>query len=82
MALALDMRFAARGKAKFMQMEVGMGILPCGGGASRMERQAGLGKALEIILGARDWDADEAEKFGTINKALDADEIDLMLMPW
>lgn len=75
MALALDMRFAARGKAKFMQMEVGMGILPCGGGASRMARQAGLGKALEIILGARDWDADEAEKFGTVNKALDADEI-------
>ena len=35
-----------------------------------------LGKALEIILGARDWDADEAEKFGTINKALDPDEID------
>ncbi|SEK46399.1 Enoyl-CoA hydratase/carnithine racemase [Aquimarina amphilecti] len=75
MALALDMRFAARGKAKFMQMEVGMGILPCGGGASRMARQTGLGKALEIILGARDWDADEAEKFGTINKALDADEL-------
>ena len=76
MGLALDMRFAARGKAKFMQMEVGMGILPCGGGASRMARQTGLGKALEIILGARDWDADEAEKFGTINKALNPDEID------
>ena len=27
-ALACDMRFAARGKARFMQMEVGMGILP------------------------------------------------------
>lgn len=76
MALALDMRFAARGKAKFMQMEVGMGILPCGGGASRMARQVGLGKALEIVLSARDWDADEAEKFGTVNKALDANEID------
>ncbi|WP_298351159.1 enoyl-CoA hydratase/isomerase family protein [uncultured Dokdonia sp.] len=75
MALALDMRFAARGKAKFMQMEVGMGILPCGGGASRMARQAGLGKALEIILGAQDWDADQAEQYGTINKALDPDEI-------
>ena len=50
-ALACDMRFAARGKAKFMQMEVGMGILPCGGGASRMARQTGLGKALEIIFG-------------------------------
>ncbi len=75
LALALDMRFAARGKFKFMQMEVGMGILPCGGGASRMARQTGLGKALEIILSARDFDADEAEKLGTINKALDSDEI-------
>ena len=74
-ALACDMRFAARDKAKFMQMEVGMGILPCGGGASRMARQVGLGRALEIILSARDFDADEAEAYGTINKALDADKI-------
>ncbi|MFW8591336.1 enoyl-CoA hydratase/isomerase family protein [Glaciecola sp. 2405UD65-10] len=75
LALALDMRFAARGKYKFMQMEVAMGILPCGGGASRMARQTGLGKALEIILSARDFDADEAEQLGTINKALDPNEI-------
>ncbi|MEM8970491.1 MAG: enoyl-CoA hydratase/isomerase family protein [Pseudomonadota bacterium] len=75
LALALDMRFAARGKFKFMQMEVGMGILPCGGGASRMARQTGLGRALEIILSARDFDADEAEAMGTINKALDPEEI-------
>ena len=75
-ALACDMRFAARGKAKFMQMEVGMGILPCGGGASRMARQVGLGRVLEIVLAARDFDADEAEAYGTINRALDADEID------
>lgn len=75
-ALACDMRFAVRGKFRFMQMEVGMGILPCGGGASRMARQTGLGRALEIILSARDFDADEAEAYGTINKALDADEID------
>ena len=74
-ALACDMRFAARGKFKLMQMEVGMGILPCGGGASRMARQVGLGRALEIILSARDFDADEAEAYGTINKALDPDEI-------
>ena len=75
-ALACDMRFAARGKFKFMQMEVGMGILPCGGGASRMARQVGLGRALEIILSARDFDADEAEAYGTVNRALDPSEID------
>ena len=74
-ALACDMRFAARGKARFMQMEVGMGILPCGGGASRMARQVGLGRALEIVLGARDFDADQAEAYGTVNRALDPDEI-------
>ncbi|WP_282146315.1 enoyl-CoA hydratase/isomerase family protein [Alteromonas stellipolaris] len=74
-ALACDMRFAARGKYKFMQMEVGMGILPCGGGASRMARQTGLGRALEIILSARDFSADEAEAYGAINKALEPDEI-------
>ncbi len=74
-ALACDMRFAARGKAVFMQMEVGMGILPCGGGASRMARQTGLGRALQVILGAEDFDADEAERIGTINKALDPDAI-------
>lgn len=74
-ALACDMRFAVRGKFKFMQMEVGMGILPCGGGASRMARQVGLGRALEIILSARDFTADEAEAYGTINKAFEADEI-------
>ena len=74
-ALACDMRFAAKGKFKFMQMEVAMGILPCGGGASRMARQVGLGRALEIILSARDFDAEEAENWGTINRALDPDEI-------
>ena len=74
-ALACDMRFAARGKYKFMQMEVGMGILPCGGGASRMARQVGLGRALEIILSGRDFDADQAEAYGTINRALDPEQI-------
>ncbi|MEM1026495.1 MAG: enoyl-CoA hydratase/isomerase family protein [Planctomycetota bacterium] len=75
LALALDMRFAARGKFMSMQMEVGMGILPCGGGASRMARQCGLGRALEIILSARDFTAEEAEAYGTINKVLEPDEI-------
>ncbi len=75
-ALACDMRFAERGKAIFMQMEVGMGVLPCGGGSSRLARIAGLGNALEIVLSAQDFGADEAEKFGTINRALDKNEID------
>eukprot|EP00923_Selenidium_pygospionis_P031658 GHVN01056025.1.p1 GENE.GHVN01056025.1~~GHVN01056025.1.p1 ORF type:complete len:160 (+),score=29.35 GHVN01056025.1:240-719(+) len=73
--LCCDMRFADRTKAKFMQMKVAMGILPCGGGASRMARQVGLGRALEIFLSARDFDAETAEKYGTINRAMSSAEI-------
>jgi len=73
--LACDMRYAARGKAVFMQMEVAMGIVPCGGGTQRMARQIGLGRAMELILSARDFDADLAERYGTINRALEADAI-------
>ncbi|KAJ7393144.1 hypothetical protein OS493_008447 [Desmophyllum pertusum] len=73
--LACDMRFAARGKAVFMQMEVGMGIVPCGGGTQRLARQVGMGRAMEIILGAHDFDADLAERYGSINRALDPNEI-------
>ncbi|CUH44585.1 enoyl-CoA hydratase/isomerase family protein [Ruegeria atlantica] len=40
-----------------------------------MARQTGLGRALEIILSAQDYDADVAERTGTINKALEPDEI-------
>ncbi len=74
-AQALDMRFAVRGKTKFMQMEVGMGILPCGGGASRLARLTGLGRALEIVLSARDFDADQAAEYGLVNRVFEADEI-------
>lgn len=73
--LACDMSFAARGKAVFQQMEVGMGIVPCGGGTQRMPKHAGTGRALEIILGAHEFDADLAERYGTINRALDSEEV-------
>lgn len=62
-------------KAARKFMEVGMGILPCGGRALRMAPQIGLSRAPEIILSARDFDADEAEAYGTINKALEPDKI-------
>ncbi len=75
-ALACDMRFADKNKTRFMQMEVGMGILPCGGGTARMARQMGLGRALEVILSARDFTANEAELYGLVNRALDGCELD------
>jgi enoyl-CoA hydratase/carnithine racemase len=74
-ALACDMRFAARGKALFGQPEVGFGLLPGAGGLQHLTRLMGRGRALEAILGGEDFDADLAERYGWINRALPANEI-------
>ncbi|MBV9990554.1 MAG: enoyl-CoA hydratase/isomerase family protein [Alphaproteobacteria bacterium] len=68
--LACDMRFAARGKALFGQPEVGFGLLPGAGGMQHLTRLMGRGRALEAILSGNDFDADLAERYGWINRAL------------
>ena len=75
LALACDMRFAAIGKAILSQPEVGLGIIPGGGGSTRLPRLVGRARGLEIILGCADFDAELAERYGYINRALPADEI-------
>ena len=75
-AMACDMRFADKNKAVFMQMEVGMGILPCGGGSSRLAKIVGLGNALEMILSAKDYDAEDAERIGLVNRCFKHRELD------
>jgi enoyl-CoA hydratase/carnithine racemase len=76
LAASCDMRFGVLGKTKVNQMEVGLGILPGGTGTQRLPRLVGRGRALEIILGSDDLDAETAERWGYLNRALAADEID------
>ena len=72
---AFDMRFGVRGRTVVNQMEVPLGILPGGGGTQRLPRLVGRARALEIILGGDDLDAETAERWGLLNRALEADEI-------
>jgi enoyl-CoA hydratase/carnithine racemase len=74
-ALACDMRFAARESAIFGQFEPAFGQLPGGGAVQHLTRLAGRGRALEIMLSAQDYDADLAERYGWINRALPADAL-------
>ena len=74
-ALACDMRFAASGRALLGQPEVGFGLVPGAGGMQHLTRLMGRGRALEAILSGQDFDADVAERYGWINRALPADEI-------
>ncbi len=44
-------------------------------GTQRLARQVGMCRAMEIILGGHDFDADLAERYGSVNRALNPDEI-------
>src|SRR5215469_6142403 len=74
--LACDMRFASRENTRLGQPEVGVGVHPGGGGTERLPHLVGRGRALEIVLGANDFDGDTAERFGYVNRALPDVELD------
>jgi enoyl-CoA hydratase/carnithine racemase len=74
-ALAVDMCFAAVGKAVFGHPEVAIGLVPGGGATQRLPRLMGRGRALEVLLSCNDLSAELAERYGYINRALPADEL-------
>lgn len=74
--LACDMRFASRENSVLAQVEVGAGVHPGGGGTERLPPLVGRGRALEIILGANDFDGEAAERYGYVNRALPDKELD------
>jgi enoyl-CoA hydratase/carnithine racemase len=74
--LACDMRFASRENTRIGQPEVGVGVHPGGGGTERLPHLVGRGRALEIILGANDFDGETAERYGYVNRSLPDAELD------
>jgi len=76
LAAACDMRFASLEGAIFGQPEVGVGLIPGGGGLERLPLLVGRARALEIILGSDDIDAASAGAYGWINRALPDSELD------
>jgi enoyl-CoA hydratase/carnithine racemase len=75
-ALGFDMRFASIERAILGQLEVGVGLVPGGGAMERLPLLVGRARALEIVLGANDFDAMTAERYGWINRALPDAQLD------
>ena len=73
---SMDMRFGVKGKTIVNQMEVPLGILPGGTGTQRLPRLVGRGRAMEIVLGGDDLDAETAERWGYLNRIFDAADIE------
>ncbi|KAH8629672.1 enoyl-CoA hydratase/isomerase-like protein [Alternaria alternata] len=71
--VSLDMRFAVKSHSRFGQPEIGLGLVPGGGGSQYLPRLIGRGRAMEYILTGKDVLAEDAERMGWINKAFDSD---------
>lgn len=76
LALAFDLRYASKEKAIFDQPEVGIGLFPGGGGTDMLTRLAGRDRALEAFLSSDDYNAELAEKYGWVTRALPDAQLD------
>lgn len=74
LALACDIRIAAE-SAKLGQPEVNLGIIPGWGGTQRLTRLIGKGRALEMMLTGDLIKADDAQRYGLVNKVVPDNEV-------
>ena len=73
-SMSCDIRICSE-NAVFGQPEVGLGITPGFGGTQRLARIVGVGKAKEMIYGARNIKADEAYRIGLVNNVYHLEEL-------
>jgi enoyl-CoA hydratase/carnithine racemase len=74
-ALACDLRFAARGNYQIGLPEVTLGLLPGNGGTQRLASLIGPNKALELMITGTTVVAEEAHRLGMVNRLFDEAEL-------
>jgi len=72
-AMAADLRIARRGAGKVGLPEVALGVLPGTGGTQRLTKLVGASKAIQIMTEGTNFDFEEAERLGIVNRVMDAD---------
>lgn len=81
LALVCDLRISTE-KAKFAFPEVGLGIIPGGGGTQRLPKIVGQGIAKELLYFGEMLDAVRALELGIVNKVVPAEEVIPVAKEW
>jgi len=74
MALFCDLRIAAD-TTQFAMPEVQRGLIPAAGGTQTLARVCGVGRALDILLTGRRFDAAEALRLGIVTEVVPGDNL-------
>lgn len=74
LALACDLRICTE-KARFAFPEIGLGIIPGGGGTQRLQKIVGQGIAKELMFFGEMIDADRALQLQIVNKVVPQNEL-------
>ncbi len=79
LAMVCDFRIMKKG-AKIGLTEVSLALIPGWGGTQRLPKLVGMTKAKEMIMLAKRVDADEAERIGLVNKAVESEKFEEEVM--
>lgn len=66
-----DLSIASRQHARFMQTDANVGSFDAGYGSGLLARQIGQKRAREIFFLAREYSAEDAERWGVVNEVID-----------
>lgn len=77
-----DLTIACREHGRFKQTDANVGSFDGGYGSAYLARQVGQKRAREIFFLAREYSADDAERWGAVNEVADHDDVEALALDY